>query len=215
MNDTQAESAVRVLIVDDHSIVRRGIAGMLSDISQVTVIGETTDGQQGVLAVRELQPDLVLMDLRMPRMDGASAIAELRRQGNMTPILVLTTYDTDADILRAIEAGANGYLLKDCSQEELISAITATAGGESWLAPAVANRLMRQMQRPAIEQPSAREISVLQRVAKGFSNKEIAAEMHISQATVKSHLIHIFRKLDVNDRTAAVTVALERGIISM
>ncbi len=206
---------VRVLIVDDHSIVRTGIAGMLAEIDSVEVIGEAQDGQHAIRAIDELQPDVVLMDLRMPVMDGPTTIATLRKEGNQIPVLVLTTYDTDTDILRAIESGASGYLLKDASQEELIQAITATSRGESWLTPSIANRLMTRMRSPAPEKLSERELDVLRLVAKGHSNKEIAGEMYISQATVKTHLIHIFRKLDVNDRTAAVTVALERGIIAI
>lgn len=208
-------SPVHVLIVDDHSIVRTGIAGMLADIDGVEVAGEAADGQAALQAIADRRPDLVLMDLRMPVMDGPTTIAALRKNGDDIPILVLTTYDTDADILRAIESGANGYLLKDASREELIQAITATVRGASWLTPSIANRLMNQVRKPGQDALSERELDVLRLVAKGRSNKEIAGEMHISQATVKTHLIHIFRKLGVNDRTAAVTVALERGIITI
>ena len=204
---------IRVLIVDDHAIVRTGIAGMLADLDDVAVTGQAADGAAALKAVAEHQPDVVLIDLRMPVMDGPSAIREMRSQGIDIGILVLTTYDTDTDILRAIEAGANGYLLKDTTREELVQALHATARRESWLTPAVASRVMNRMRTPTGDSLSEREIDVLRRVAKGLSNKEIAVDMHISQATVKTHLIHIFRKLDVNDRTSAVTLALERGII--
>jgi len=206
---------IRVLLVDDHTIVRTGIAGMLAETSSVTVVGEAANGEEALRQVSVLEPDVVLMDLRMPGLDGASAIAQLRAQGDRRGILVLTTYDTDADIVRAVEAGANGYLLKDASRDELIQAIEAVSRGESWLAPSVASRVMGHLRKPGADALSDRELEVLRRVARGRSNKEIAGEMHISQATVKTHLIHIYRKLDVNDRTAAVTAALERGLITI
>lgn len=206
---------IRVLLVDDHTIVRTGIAGMLAESPAVSVIGEAANGEEGLRQISELDPDVVLMDLRMPVLDGASAISRLRAEGDRRGILVLTTYDTDADIVRAVEAGANGYLLKDASREELIQAIEAVSRGESWLAPAVASRVMGHLRKPGADALSERELDVLRRVAKGRSNKEIAAEMHISQATVKTHLIHIYRKLEVNDRTSAVTAALERGLITI
>lgn len=206
---------IRVLLVDDHTVVRTGIAGMLTGAPSIEIVGEAANGKEALDAARELAPDVVLIDLRMPVMDGPDAIRELRKENLATGLLVLTTYDSDADILRAIEAGANGYLLKDTSREELIQAIEATSSGSSWLAPNIAATVMKQMQRPAADKLSDRELDVLRLVAKGHSNKEIAGAMHISQATVKTHLIHIFRKLDVNDRTAAVTMALERGIIAI
>ena len=207
-------TSIRVLITDDHAIVRTGIAGMLAERDDITVIGEAADGMAALHAIKELGPDVVLMDLRMPTMDGPTTIVKLREQGDQTPVLVLTTYDTDTDILRAIEAGANGYLLKDATRAELTQAILAIASGESWLTPSVASRLMNQVRKPTRTALSNRELDVLKLVAKGHSNKEIASDMYISQATVKTHLIHIFKKLDVNDRTSAVTVALERGVIS-
>jgi DNA-binding NarL/FixJ family response regulator len=212
MND---QHPIRVFLVDDHAIVRTGIAGMLADAAAIKVVGQAADGVAALDGIREHGPDVVLMDLRMPRLDGPSTIARMRDDGDSRGVLVITTYDTDADIVRAIEASANGYLLKDASRDELVQAIEAVARGESWLTPSVATRLMGQMRKAAGENLSEREIDVIRLVAKGHSNKEIAAQMHISQATVKTHLIHIFRKLDVNDRTAAVTVALERGVIAI
>lgn len=206
---------IRVFLVDDHTVVRTGIAGMLAGVPSMVVVGEASNGTDALSLIPSLNPHVVLMDLRMPGMDGPATIAHLRSSGDARGILVLTTYDTDTDIVRAIESGANGYLLKDTSREELVRAIEAVDRGESWLTPSVAARLMSQMRTPPSDVLSMRELDVLRLVAKGHRNKEIAAGMHISQATVKTHLVHIFRKLDVNDRTAAVTVAIERGIISI
>jgi len=206
---------IRLLIVDDHPIVREGLAGMLSGQADFDVVGEAKNGTEAVTLDTQLQPDVILMDLRMPEMDGVSAITAILEKRPLAHILVLTTYDSDADIVRAIEAGATGYLLKDTPREELFRAVRATAQGESILAPSVAARLMTRMRAPAQENLSAREIEVLQLVAKGASNKEIGKALHISTATVKTHLIHIYGKLSVDDRTAAVTVALERGILSL
>ena len=164
---------------------------------------------------RDLSPDVTLMDLRMPGLDGVGAIEAIKAEQPSAHILVLTTYDSDAEILRAIEAGATGYLLKDTPREELFRAIRAAATGASILAPAVAARLMTRMSSPAEDSLSAREIEVLQLVAKGNSNKDIGKALHISTATVKTHLIHIYSKLGVDDRTAAVTTALEKGILTL
>ena len=205
---------IRVLLVDDHPIVRAGIAGMLGQNDEIEVVGEAANGQEALDILDRLQPEVLLVDLRMPVMDGPALIKTLRDSGNSIGILVLTTYDTDADILRATEAGANGYLLKDTSLEDLVRAIRATKNGESWLAPSVAAQVMKSLRGDEFEKLSSRELEVLQLVASGNSNKEIANALHVSPATVKTHLIHIFRKLDVNDRTAAVTVALDRGILN-
>ena len=210
---------VRVLIVDDHPVVREGLAGMLAGKTagalRLEIAGEAEDGEEALALFRRLRPDVVLMDLRMPGMDGVQAIEQIRAEAPEARILVLTTYDSDADILRAVEAGASGYLLKDAPRRDLFRAIEKVAQGESVLAPAVASRLMQRMRAPAEEALSAREIEVLQLVAKGKSNREIGKALHISTATVKTHLVRIFDKLGVTDRTAAVTVALERGIMRL
>jgi DNA-binding NarL/FixJ family response regulator len=206
---------IKLLIADDHPVVRNGLRGMLASQTDFEIVGEAENGAVAIRLVAELVPEVVLMDLRMPVMDGVSAIREIKASSPTVQILVLTTYDSDADILPAVEAGATGYLLKDSSREELFKAIRAAARGEAVLAPAVAARLMGQMREPADDRLSNREIEVLQLVAGGSSNREIAKHLHISQATVKSHLIHIFSKLGVSDRTAAVTTALQRGILRL
>lgn len=206
---------IRILITDDHPVVREGLSGMLAGQSDFEVIGLAADGDTAVKMHGSLAPDVTLMDLRMPGLDGVGAIKAIKAQQPSSRIIVLTTYDSDADILRAIEAGATGYLLKDAPREELFRAIRAAARGDSVLAPAVAARLMTRMRAPAEENLSVREIEVLQLVAKGASNKEIGKSLHISTATVKTHLIHIYGKLGVDDRTAAVTTALEKGIITL
>jgi DNA-binding NarL/FixJ family response regulator len=206
---------IRLILVDDHPVVREGLAGMLASQADFDVVAAASDGSQAVALDAQLQPDVILMDLRMPGTDGVTAIEAIKAQREAANILVLTTYDSDSDIVRAIEAGATGYLLKDTPRDELYRAIRAAARGESVLAPAVAARLMTRMRAPAEESLSAREIEVLQLVAKGKSNKEIGKALHISTATVKTHLIHVFDKLGVKDRTSAVTVALEKGILSL
>jgi DNA-binding NarL/FixJ family response regulator len=206
---------IRILLIDDHPVVREGLSGMLAGQPDFEVVGQGDDGSQAVILNAELRPDVILMDLRMPGMDGVSAIQEIKAQMPDTNILVLTTYDSDVDIVRAVEAGATGYLLKDTPREELFRAVRSAAKGESVLAPAVAARLMTRMRAPAEENLSAREIEVLALVSKGNSNKQVARALHISAATVKTHLIHIFDKLGVKDRTSAVTVALEKGILTL
>lgn len=206
---------IKVLLVDDHPVVRAGMEGILSAHDGFEVVGEAENGKIAVELAQTLRPDVILMDLRMPGGDGVTAIKEITARKDSPYILVLTTFDSDRDIVRAIEAGATGYLLKDTPRDELFSAIRKAAKGETVLAPAVAARLMGHMRKPAEEQLSGREIEVLEQVSKGKSNREIAKELHISTATVKTHLIHIFGKLGVDDRTAAVTVALEREIIHL
>lgn len=211
------KASVRLLIADDHPIVRAGFEGMLAEKSDLEVPGEAENGEEAVHLAALLRPDVILMDLRMPEMDGVEAISRIKE--DQPHVHVLTTYDSDADILRAIEAGATSYLLKDAPREELFRAIRAAARGEPVLAPSVTARLMQRAQTPARMALSGREIQVLELVARGRSNKEMARDLHLSEATVKSQLIHIFDKLGivdrVADRTAAVTVALQKGILRL
>lgn len=206
---------VRLIIADDHPVVREGLRAVLDAEPGVEVVAEAANGQEALDFVASHQPDLVLMDLQMPVMDGVAAARRIRREHDHVKVLVLTTYDTDADIRRAVEAGATGYLLKDASREELMQAIRVAAAGESVLSPKVASRVLGRMRAPAEEALSTRELEVLWEVADGLSNKEIGRSLHISEATVKTHLLHIFAKMGVEDRTAAVTTALERGIMRL
>ena len=205
---------IRLLIVDDHPVVRDGLCGMFSGDQSFQVLGEAADGAEAVALARALQPDVILMDLRMPGMDGVSAIAELSRIGAAARVLVLTTYDTDSDVIRAIEAGATGYLLKDSPRAELLRAVRAAARGEAALSPSVATRLLGQVRAPAKEPLSQREFEVLEMVARGTTNREAAAGLFISEATVKTHLLHIYAKLGVSDRAAAVAEAFDRGLLT-
>ncbi|MFF2495913.1 response regulator [Agromyces sp. NPDC058064] len=206
------ESVIRVLIADDHPIVRDGLRGMFAGDPRFDVVGEAADGAEAVALARALEPAVVLMDLRMPRVDGVSAIKQLGELGLTTRVLVLTTYDTDSEVLPAIEAGATGYLLKDAPGDELMRAVEAAARGEAVLSPAVATRLMGRLREP--ESPlSARELEVLRLIAAGTTNREAAARLFISEATVKTHILHIYAKLDVNDRAAAVAVGFQRGLL--
>jgi DNA-binding NarL/FixJ family response regulator len=206
---------IGLLIVDDHPVVRDGLRGMFAGDDRFRVLGEAGDGREALAVAGAADPDVVLMDLRMPGMDGVSAIKALREQGCRARVLVLTTYDTDADVLPAIKAGATGYLLKDASREELFRAVQAAHRGESVLSPAVAGRLMGSLRSPAKEPLSQRELEVLTLIARGNSNKEAASRLFISEATVKTHLLHTYAKLGVDDRTAAVVATLERGIIAL
>ena len=203
---------ITVVVVDDHPVVRSGLVGMLDVEDDLEVVGEAADGEEALARVAALAPDVVLMDLRMPKLDGAGATARIVAEHPGTRVLVLTTYDTDADILRAVEAGATGYLLKDTPRDQLVDAVRAAARGETVLAPPLAAKLMRQVR--GGDQLTPRELEVLQLVAQGRSNPEIARELFIGEATVKTHLLHVFDKLGVDDRTRAVTVALERGILT-
>jgi DNA-binding NarL/FixJ family response regulator len=205
---------IKLLIVDDHPVVRDGLRGMLGGDPEFTVVGEAADGAEAVTLTENLGPDVVLMDLRMPGTDGVAAINRLRERGLPARVLVLTTYDTDSDVLPAIEAGATGYLLKDAPREELFRAVRAAARGEAVLSPSVATRLLGQVRAPAAKEPlSQRELEVLTLIARGRNNREAAAHLFISEATVKTHLLHIYQKLGVNDRAAAVAAAFERGLL--
>jgi DNA-binding NarL/FixJ family response regulator len=209
----QSLAPVTVLIVDDHPVVREGLRGMLAAESAITVVGEAASGDEAVAMARMHRPDVVLMDLRMPGGDGVQATSGILATAPGTRVVVLTTYETDADIVRAVEAGAAGYLLKDTPRQDLVAAIRAAARGETVLAPAVAGRLVSQLRRPAAEPLSARETEVLTLVARGSTNAEIGRALYISEATVKTHLLRAFGKLGVSDRTAAVTTAIELGML--
>ncbi|GAA2464779.1 response regulator transcription factor [Streptomyces lavendulocolor] len=214
-----ADHTITLLIVDDHPVVRDGLRGMFATEPGFEVLGEASGGTEGVERAMRLDPDVVLMDLRMPDGGGVDAIRELTRRGARAEVLVLTTYDTDSDTLPAIEAGATGYLLKDAPREELFTAVRAAAAGRTVLSPAVATRLVSAVRSPSAqggpggETLSAREREVLRLVARGTSNRRIAAELFISEATVKTHLTHVFAKLGVGDRAAAVAAGYERGIL--
>ena len=204
---------IRLLIADDHPVVRDGLSGMFSGDDGFEVIGEAANGAQAVTLACALEPDVILMDLRMPEMDGVAAIAELARRKVAARVLVLTTYDTDSDVVRAVEAGATGYLLKDSPREDLLRAVRAAARGEAALSPSVATRLLGQVRAPAQEPLSQREFEVLELVARGATNREAAAKLFISEATVKTHLLHIYAKLGVSDRAAAVAEGFKRGLL--
>ncbi|MEV0609376.1 response regulator transcription factor [Polymorphospora rubra] len=205
---------ISLLIVDDHPVVRDGLRGMFSADPRFEVLGEAGDGAEAITAGERLRPDVILMDLRMPGTDGVTAIRELAKRGVPARVLVLTTYDTDSDVLPAIQAGATGYLLKDAPREELFRAVEAAARGKAVLSPAVATRLMGQIRQPATEPLSQRELEVLTLIAQGSTNREAARQLFISEATVKTHLLHVYAKLGVNDRAAAVATAFSRGYLT-
>ncbi|WP_406422125.1 response regulator [Streptomyces sp. NBC_00842] len=212
----ESARTITLIVVDDHPVVRDGLRGMFESAPGFEVLGEAANGVEGIELAADLDPDVVLMDLRMPGGGGVAAIAELTRRGARSKVLVLTTYDTDSDTLPAIKAGATGYLLKDAPREELFTAVRAAADGRTVLSPAVASRLVSRVRASGAaghEALSAREREVLELVAKGTSNREIAAELFVSEATVKTHLTHIFAKLGAKDRAAAVATAYERGIL--
>jgi DNA-binding NarL/FixJ family response regulator len=202
-----------VLIADDHPVVREGLRGMLAAEPAIRVVAEAASGGEAVVMAKRYQPDVVLMDLRMPGGDGVQATAGIIAALPGTRVVVLTTYETDADIVRAVEAGATGYLLKDTPRQDLVAAIRAAARGETVLGPAVAGRLVSHLRRPAVEPLSGRETEVLTLVARGETNADIGKALFISEATVKTHLLRAFGKLGVSDRTAAVTRAIELGML--
>ncbi|MGC5167232.1 response regulator [Luteimicrobium sp. DT211] len=212
-------ASVRVLLVDDHPVVRDGLRGVLDSASGVDVVGEAGDGTEALarltVLVEDPGVDLVLMDLRMPRMGGVEAIGQVRERFPTVRVLVLTTYDADRDVLPAIEAGATGYLLKDSPRDVLVDGVRAAAAGRPVLAPSVAGKLMGLVGAPAADEPvlSPRELEVLRLVASGATNRSAARQLFISEATVKTHLLHLYEKLGVRDRAAAVAVAYERRLL--
>lgn len=211
-------AVIRLLIVDDHPVVRTGLRHLFETEAGFDVVAEAADGAAAVESVVEEHPDVVLMDLQMPVMDGVEAIGRIRALPQPPPILVLTTYDSDAQILAAIEAGATGYLLKDAERDTLFASVRSAARGGSPLAPSVAARLVHRLgsgSARTLEPLTGRELEVVRLVARGASNREIARDLRLSEATVKTHLLHIFEKLGVAARTSAVTTALERGLIQL
>ncbi len=212
-------SVLRLLLVDDHPVVRTGLRGMFESDPGFVVVGEAADGAAGAEQAAALRPDVVLMDLQMPGTDGVEGIRRIRALPGGPPVLVLTTYDSDVQILRAIEAGAAGYLLKDSPRDTLFEAVRSVAAGGSPLAPTVAARLLGRLAPGAPNRGgeilTTRELEVVRLVARGASNREIARDLRISEATIKTHLLKIFEKLGVSDRTSAVTTALERGLIEL
>ena len=206
---------IGLLIVDDHPVVRDGLRGMFAGDDRFAVLGEAGNGREALAVARSVSPDVVLMDLRMPEMDGVTTIRALRDQGSTARVLVLTTYDTDSHVLPAIEAGATGYLLKDAPRDELLRAVRAAARGEVALSPSVAARLISRLRTPAPSTGplSQRELEVLRLVAAGHTNREAAARLFITEATVKTHLLNIYAKLEVNDRAAAVAEGYNRGML--
>jgi len=205
---------IRLLIADDHPVVRDGLSGMFAAEPGFEVAGQAADGAEAVRLAQALNPDVILMDLRMPGMDGVTAITELSARKIPAHVLVLTTYDTDSYVLSAIEAGATGYLLKDAPRAELLRAVRAAADGHAVLAPSVATRLISRVRAPQPELLSQREFEVLELVAAGTTSREAAARLFISEATVKTHLLHIYAKLGVSDRAAAVAEAFNRGLLT-
>jgi len=203
-------TTIRVFLVDDHLVVRAGLRALLDTQPDVEVVGEASSGEEAAAAIQSASPDLVMMDLDMGTgMHGAEAIKRLRNDGLDVPVLVFTTYDTDADVVRAVDAGAIGYLLKDSTPDEIFGAVRGAVAGRSVLSPTVASRLVQQMQRPQ-EALTARESELLSLLAEGMTNRELGKALFISEATVKTHLGHIYAKLGVDNRSAAVSVALRR-----
>ena len=213
---TDQEQPIRLLIVDDHPIVRDGLRAVFESEDAFEVAGQATDGAEGVDRAVALEVDVVLMDLRMPKMGGVEAIRTLRERAPAIRVLVLTTFDSDEDVLPAVEAGATGYLLKDAPPDELVRAVHAAYRGQAVLAPSVAQKLLGRVRTPAgppEQQLTERELKVLALVAAGTTNREAAKRLFISEATVKTHLLHTYAKLGVRDRAAAVAEAYKRGLL--
>ncbi len=212
--------AIRVLIVDDHTVVRDGLTAIMGRQKEFVVVGEAEDGLQAVEAARDLRPDVILMDLRMPVLDGVEAMRRIRAEDPDVKFIVVTTYDSDEYVFDAIEAGAKGYLLKDASRNELFDAVRAVHRGESLIEPGVAAKVLDRFVQLSRQTPesaglSEREIEVLSLIAKGAANKEIAVALTLSESTIKTHVANIFHKLDVNGRTEAVTQAIQKGLINL
>ncbi|MEH2425476.1 MAG: response regulator transcription factor [Nostoc sp.] len=203
---------IRVLIADDHAIFRQGLATIINRDPDMRVIAQAENGEQAIALFREHQPDITLMDLRMPEVEGVAAIAAIRATTKSARIIVLTTYDSDEDIYRGLQAGAKGYLLKETEPDELLNAIRTVHRGQQYIPPDVGAKLVQRMSNPEL---SERELTVLRSMAQGMSNADIAAALSIGEGTVKSHVNRILNKLDVSDRTQAVIVAVKRGIVNL
>jgi len=206
------DAKIRILVADDHSLIRMGLISLVNTEPDITVVAEAADGQQAVDLFAKHNPDLVLMDLRMPVKNGIEATIEIRKKSPAARVLMLTTFDGDEDIHQALQAGAQGYVLKGSTGENLIPALRALVAGQRWIPAEVAKRLAA---RRGYEELTPREVEVLQQLAKGLANKEIADVLNISENTTKGHLKNIIGKLRVADRTEAVTAALQRGIIHL
>ncbi len=212
---------IRVLLADDQELVRSGFRLILELAEGIEVVGDAANGREAVRLARELRPDVVLMDVRMPELDGIEATRQLRRAGVEARVLVLTTFDLDEVVYAAVHAGASGFLLKDAPREQLVTAVRTVARGEALLAPAVTRRLIERFvsrpspaeSAPALRELSSRELEVLRSLARGLSNAEIAGELIIGEATVKTHVAHILRKLGLRDRVQAVVFAYESGVV--
>ncbi|MEO8735014.1 MAG: response regulator transcription factor [Edaphobacter sp.] len=203
---------IRILVVDDHHVVRQGLVALLNIMPEIKVVGEASDGLQAIELHRTLRPDITLMDLQLPKLGGVQTIQKIRAEDPAARFVVLTTFDGDEDIFRALQAGAKAYLLKGMTIEELISTIQAVHSGKTRISPAIAEKLAERMSSNAL---TARELGVLERIVAGRANKEIASDLDISEATVKSHINNLLGKLGVSDRTHAATVALQRGIVHL
>ena len=203
---------IRLLVVDDHHVVRQGLIALLNIMPGIEVAGEASDGLQAIELHRKLQPDITLMDLQLPKLSGVDAILRIRSESPAARFIVLTTFDGDEDIYRALQAGAKAYLLKGMTVEELLSTIQAVHSGKTRIAPAIAEKLAERMSGQAL---TGRELDVLERIVRGRANKEIASDLNISEATVKTHINNLLGKLGVTDRTQAATVALQRGIVHL
>jgi DNA-binding NarL/FixJ family response regulator len=210
--ETSSSQTIRVMVVDDHQVVRQGLVALINTEPGLMTVAEASDGQQAVEMFRQHQPDITLMDLRLPVMGGVDATKLIRQEYPTAKIIVLTTYDGDEDIYRALKAGAQGYLLKGVSFDDLLDAIRSVYAGARRIPAAVAERLAERM---AGQELTGRELQVLELIVKGRSNKEISTELSISEATVKSHINSLLSKLGVNDRTQAATSALQRGIVHL
>jgi two-component system NarL family response regulator len=206
------KESIRVLVIEDHHVVRQGLVALLNVADGLEVVGEAADGVEAIAQYRKHQPDIALVDLRLPRLSGVEVIERIRMETPQARFIVLTTYDGDEDIYRALQAGARAYLLKGMTSEELIATIRAVHAGKSYIPPAIAQRLAERL---GTEELTPREFEVLEQIVRGLSNKEIAAELEISEATVKTHINNLLSKLGVTDRTQAATAAIQRGIVTL